>query len=238
MDTQTALQISEAPSDPKYREAIEHLIDHRDELKRRIYVEISPSMKADTNPDWDKVRAGTKPICNCGNERVILPGTVRSEYEPGQGALVELDKHLSVRPVGSDKESCVAELSITTMFGDEPRLLMTANPYAPGVLPMLSTQACKLSDLKSGLRMKENDGVPILEIGEIDVEKRTMKVTLDKDMEAFDASLEPTRHPVQVMVMTIDGPDEPPAEPTTEPPAEPTTEPAAESAAEPAAEVP
>ena len=233
MDTQAALQIAEHPSDPSYREAIEHLIDNRAELKRRIFVEISPSFRADTNPDWDKVRAGTKSICNCGNERVILPGTIRSEYEPGAQALVVLDKPLSVRPIGSDKESAVAELSITMMFEDQgPTLLMTANPYAPGVLPILSTQSCKLSDLKSGLRLKEKDGVPILELGEIDVEQRTMQVTLDKDMEVFDASLEPTRHPVQMMVMTIEGSDEAPAEAQAEAQAE---APAAET---PAAEAP
>lgn len=122
MDFATALSIakdSRGSNETAYREAVEYLIDHRAELKSRVFVLIPGGMTSNTDPTWDKVRQNTASRCGCGNERTLLPLHVREKYEPGETLKVGYKAQIHVRPKGSDKESCVVRLEIVC-FQDKP----------------------------------------------------------------------------------------------------------------------
>ncbi len=133
MDFASALSIakdSRGSNETAYREALEYLIDHRDELKSRVFVLLPGGMTSNTDPTWNKVRENTDSRCGCGNERTLMPLNTREKYEPGETLKVGYKDQIHIRPKGSDKESCVVRVEVVC-FQDGPEGSPAPSPEAP-----------------------------------------------------------------------------------------------------------
>lgn len=147
MDLSTALTLAHdlrGSHETKYREALEFLIDHRSELKSRLFVLLPGGLTSNTDPTWDKVRQNTDSRCGCGNERVLLPINVRETFEAGEPMTLGYKDKIHVRPKGSDKESCVVRLEVvcfqdTAEQADAPKA--EAVPQAPVEAPASEAEA-------------------------------------------------------------------------------------------------
>lgn len=137
MDFATALSIakdSRGSDETAYREAVEYLIDHRAELKSRVFVLLPGGFTSNTDPTWDKVRQNTTSRCGCGNERTLMPLSVREKYEPGDTVKIGYKDQIHVRPKGSDKESCVVRVEVLSFEdkpGEPPAETKTETPGSP-----------------------------------------------------------------------------------------------------------
>lgn len=61
-------------------EACIYLIEHRDALPYRIFIDLPGGMSGNADPKWERVKSLTESRCNCGNERTIMPLNPRTEY--------------------------------------------------------------------------------------------------------------------------------------------------------------
>jgi hypothetical protein len=202
MDLQTALDTVKNHNGDMtaYRAALEYLVDNRDLLKHRVFIVLPGGLGGNTDPVWDKVKAGTEERCSCGNERVILPSNLRTNYEPGASVTVKPGETVCLRPVGGDRESAYVSFTNDTEAG---ALTYVLDPYAPLILSadLFSTRGFMLSDLarvagpEAVLSLVKNKvSTPIARFAAVDLPAKTVTIELDKDIEAFDPDQEKPRH--------------------------------------------
>lgn len=199
MNMQTALQLAKDPdADAQaYREALEYLVDHRDELTHRIYICLPGGLVGNQDSVWEKVKSGSEERCSCGNERVIMPASLRTEFESGnQQVVVAAGAPVYIRPAGGDLESCYMQLDV-----EEGALTFLTEPFAPLVLTMdiFSRKGYPLEQLaevvdKRPTMLEGKHKTPLFQIVAVDALAGTVTIELDKDVEAFDPDKEKKRH--------------------------------------------
>lgn len=187
-------------NEEQYRTACETVIDHIMELTERVYIDLPGGLSGNADPVWNKVRANSGERCSCGNERVIKPGNPRKIYEPSEAetVVVSPDNKVTVRPIGGDKSSAYVELSIVRemlAFLDEPCAPLVLTPDIFSIKGSdLSDLAKVISEHTERLILFTYDGIPVLAVSAVDLENRTVTVTLDRSVEVFDPDKEPNGH--------------------------------------------
>jgi len=203
MDLQTALDIvRQRNGDPdRYHEALEYLVDHRDQLKYRIFIVLPGGRTSNLDPSWDKVKAGSVERCDCGNERTIMPTNPRADYLKGTMLTLKPGESAYLRPVGGDRESTYAHL---TNDADLKAVTFLMNPFADFVLTLnlfdgpkgfLLTTLADAAGPKGRLYMPQEDTrIPLLRFEAVDLETGIVTIELDQDIENFDPDKEKPRH--------------------------------------------
>lgn len=219
MDTKTALQIAKerrGSNEAVYREALEHLVSNRAELSSRVFILLPGGFTPNTSEEWKNIREGSHSCGGCGNERVIMPLKVRSDYLPGDSVSVQRGSRVYIRPKGGDKETCVVSIEIEELANGGPALSVSQDPFGPlnlqGLLSVLSPKGHPLTSLNAGLRISLKQGgikIPVLEFKLIDVAHSIVEVAIDQDMETFDPSKESDRHVTSEHQTTRNKPHEP-----------------------------
>jgi len=200
MDLQTALRVAKNPNGDMsaYREALEYLVEHRDELKYRVFIVLPGGLGGNSDPVWDKVKNGSDERCSCGNERTIMPSNPRTVYEAGTKVTLKRGDRVYLRPIGGDRESAYVRFE-----NDDEALTFILDPCAPLVFSMdlFSTQGWRLEKL-AGIAgpeailnfVKNNVKTPIARFDSVDLAAGTVTIELDKDIETFDPDTEKPRH--------------------------------------------
>ncbi len=202
MDIQTALQVAKDPNAAPnaYRQALEYLVDHRDQLKYRVFIVLPGGLDGNSSSEWDKVKAGSDERCSCGNERVILPANPRTTYEAGIKISLKPGDKVCLRPIGGDRES--AYVSFENNAQDRS-LTFILDPCAPFVLTLdiFNTKGWLLDKLagiagpKAILTFVKHDvQTPIARFDAVDLTTGTVTIELDRDIESFDPEKEKPRH--------------------------------------------
>lgn len=198
MDIQTAMQVAKNPNGDMsaYREALEFLVDHRADLKQRVYIVLPGGLSGNSDSAWDKVKAGSDERCSCGNERVIVPLDPRREFQTRNETVVISSAPTYIRPTGGDRESCYMMLQI-----EEGALTFMNEPFAPFVLSMslFSRDGYPLDKLAGVVAQKPTmytgkQNTPLFQIVAVDQAAGTLTIDLDKDVESFDPDKEKPRH--------------------------------------------
>jgi hypothetical protein len=202
MDMQTALKIAKAPGSnvDAYREAIEFLIDNRDQLKHRIYVNLPGGFIPNKDTFWAKIKANTDERCNCGNERILVPTNVRTDFIAGTAITIKPGEKVYLRPVGGDRESAYVRFENDVEL---KALTYILDPFGPIMLSpdLFSTKGFELAQLApqcgpdAVLSFGQKDvKTPIGRFDAVDVQAGTVTITLDQDVETFDGDAEKPRH--------------------------------------------
>jgi len=183
-----------------YLEACTYLVEHRDVLPYRVFVDLPGGMSGNQDPRWARFKELTESRCNCGNERTILPLNPRTDYERSGGPSVTVAKDAPVylKPVGGDKGSTYISLHIEdTSKG--PAFTFAADPFS-GALNFADLfsgpKGYILSQLADALRGQKEPAVmvagkskiPLFAIESADPVAGTLTIALDKDVEGFDPS--------------------------------------------------
>jgi len=186
-----------------YRTRCEYLIDHASELPCQVFINLPEGLFGNTDPKWDKVRAGSKERCSCGNERVIVPSNPRTKYEPSTlGQIVVSGKAgVYLRPIGGDKASAYFKLWI-----ESGGLAFINDPLAPPVfnVDIFSIKGYALDKLAEVLPKQTkppvmvkpvgDHKVPVFAINSVDVKAQTATVTPDANVEVFNPDDYPDSH--------------------------------------------
>lgn len=202
MDLQIALQTAKNPNGDMtaYREALEYLVDHRDTLPYRVFIVLPGGLGGNSDPAWDKVKAGSHERCSCGNERAIMPANPRMEYEAGEKVTIKPGEMIYLRPVGGDRESAYVRFENDSQNRALSYLL---DPFGPLVLSIdiFDTKGWYLDSLAEiagptavlSIHIKDMK-TPLVRFDSVDLETGSVVLELDKDVEVFDPELEKTRH--------------------------------------------
>src|SRR3989338_7999963 len=116
-----------------YLEACEYLVENRNSLTHRIYINLPGGLSGNTDPRWNKVKEGSDERCGCGNERVVLPGNQRTTFEVSESGavIVSPENAVYLKPVGGDKASTYMKLWV-----EDGALAFMSDPFAPLVLTL------------------------------------------------------------------------------------------------------
>lgn len=186
-----------AEKDPElYRLACVTLAEDRDDLTQSVYITVPGGDRNADDPLWSAVLAGSESLCSCGTPRVIRPGKLRKEFEPSESEIVFSFEHKTyLRPIGGDKSSALLQL---TVVGE--RLTILEEPFRQVTLDFLFsgqpganlTKIAKAIETgsKTQLVHDRKTGQPIFTFKSVDLQARTVTVTLDRAIEAFDPETE------------------------------------------------
>jgi hypothetical protein len=207
MNTNEALAIAHGTttSSPEvYRQALEHLVGHRDELTTRISFTISKNHEPNNDPAWDTVKAGSKSTCGCGSDRVILPSKPRTEFEPGTAITIKPGERVYLKPMGTGQNATLVALWVeegVLAIADEPfakprgmdeliaQLMgMTARP--PQAYPLKELAEILPKEPTPPVLCMYEEQKPILTLNAADAKAQTATITLDKDVERFEPVIE------------------------------------------------
>jgi len=215
MDLETALQaISAGPHNDEevFRLAAEYLVDHRDLLKHRVFIDIpDPNGRLTTNLDakWTKIKEGSTARCACGNERIIMPLTMRSEFVGiiGEQIVLTVGQQIYIKPLGGDKQSTYLNLVMVKKNGDLYAALYI-NPFDQMInlttifdgpsavrVPELIEEAQEDGDLVLYMH-DSNFEIPILKF--VGATKDSLSIRLDTAVEAFQPETARLRHQHQL----------------------------------------
>lgn len=188
-----------APFDENaYLEACTYLIDHREALPHRIFIDLPGGLSGNADPRWARVKELTESRCNCGNERTIVPLNPRTSYERSATPEVTVRKGETVylKPVGGDRASTYIALEIIDA-DNGPAFTFQADPFS-GSLNFADLfsgpKGYMLDKLAAALRGQKEPavlttgkgGTPLLAIVSADAVAGTLVIALDKDVEVFD----------------------------------------------------
>jgi len=178
----------------RYRALCEVIIDHRNELTHRVYINTPDNI----DPRWARVRENSDSRCGCGCDRVILPGNPRKTLEAAAGEPMVLSQDgnkVYLKSVGGDKSSTHMALWIEASDEGEKMLCFTSNPFAPFVLSvsMFSTPGFKLSKLaevlpkqtKPPVMVSGKEETPLFAILAVDPDAGTVTISLDRAVECL-----------------------------------------------------
>lgn len=193
---QDAFSVIRAPSsEDDYLLACGYLVEHRDQLTQRVFINLPGGLRGNSSPAWDAVKAGSQERCSCGNERVIIPLNPRTEYEASSAGAVVVTKNTPVylKPVGGDKTSAFVRLDI-----EQAAVTFLEDPFAPIVLTpdIFSTKGYKLKQLADVMpnqpappvfiRKFAGVSIPIFAINVVDPSTETVTITPDAAVEVFN----------------------------------------------------
>ncbi len=180
------------PSD--YLSACEFLVEHRGDLRQRVFICLPGGLSGNHNNAWNAVKTGSQERCSCGNERVIIPLSPRTEFEAASDQLVvSPGKRVYLKPIGGDKASAYVCLDV-----EDKALTFLEDPFAPFVLTLdiFSSKGYKLEQLADVLptqlkppvfvRKFAGAATPIFAINAVDMKSNAVTITLDVDVEAFN----------------------------------------------------
>ena len=184
-----------------YLSACEYLVDHKDELTQRVYIQLPGGLGGNYDTQWNHIKQNSESRCSCGNERVILPRNPRTKYEPSDlgEIVVSLSNEVYLKPVGGDKESTYIKLWIK---GD--MLAFLQEPFAPLVvsMDMFSIKGFGLKQLEDVL--SKNTEKPVLKMGKenvsvfainkVDTKAKTVTITPDKAVELYSPETDKDTH--------------------------------------------
>ncbi len=186
----------------RYLNECEYIIEHRADLPFRVFVQLPGGLTSNRQLKWDTVKAGSDERCGCGNERVILPGNPRMEYEPSEAGsvVVSVVHKVYLKPVGGDKASTYVQFSI-----EGQGLAFLLEPLAPLVLTpdIFSVQGFPFDQLAKALKKERTkplalffgkEKTPVCAITAVDLEAQTVTITPDRAVEAFDPDSTPDGH--------------------------------------------
>ncbi len=182
--------VSEEVSVMDYKAACEYIIRNRSSLTYRVFIELPGGLSGNSNPDWTYVKENSASRCNCGNERIILPANLRTEYEPGSQQLIVSPKgEIYLKPIGGPKSSAYIKFWI-----ENEALGFLLNPFNPNGLDAVFPKGYLLDKLSEGVKNSHgnlmaftNDGhIPIFSFNEVIIKDLTVKLTPDKDVESFN----------------------------------------------------
>ncbi|HTM68114.1 MAG TPA: hypothetical protein VL426_02340 [Candidatus Binatia bacterium] len=180
-------------------EACEYLVDHREDLPYRVFIDLPGGLTGNDDPKWDRIKSLTDSRCNCGNERTIVPLNPRTEYARSEAAPIIVAKGTTVylKPVGGDKGSTYISLDIVDT-GQGPAFTFMADPFSGAInfSDLFSPKGYILSQLADALGKQKEPAVmvagksriPLFAIESADTVAGTITVALDKDVEVFDPS--------------------------------------------------
>lgn len=182
-----------------YRAACEFLVDHRNELSQQVHIALPGGLSGNGDPVWVKVKDGSSERCSCGNERVILPGNPRTEFDPspaGPHVMNAKNPVAYLKPRRGTKASTYFKLELLPdADGKGPAMSFIDEPFAPFVFSMsiFSTQGFTLGQLAEAIQ--KNNGkppvlmhgktkMPVFGINAVSLEgKVSLTITPDKDVE-------------------------------------------------------
>lgn len=190
----------DAPFDEgAYLAAVTYLVDHRDALPYRVFIDLPGGMSGNADPRWARVKELTESRCNCGNERTILPLAPRTVYERSSSAPLTVRKgdRVYLKPVGGDKASTYIMLEIVDAHGG-PAFTFMSDPFSGSLnfAELFNAQGYMLAQLAEVLPRQKEPAVmfagrsktPLFALDSADAEAGTVTIALDKDVEAFDPS--------------------------------------------------
>ena len=209
MDIQRALNIVRSNTEHTsnrqslYLAACKYLVQHRDTLPYRVFISLPGGLNGNNNPEWNEVKAGSEEHCTCGNERVINPGNIRSEFRAANtdSIVISSGTPVYIRPIGGDNASAYIMLQIKHAV-----FTFLQDPFAPLLLSLdlLSTKGYDLKKLAEIISSQpeppvmftavEGSKVPIFAINAVDAAAQTVTITLDEAVEAFDPDKETDKH--------------------------------------------
>lgn len=176
-----------------YRDACEFLTDHCDELTQHVYIDLPGGLSGNSDPAWTKVKEGSEERCDCGNERVILPGNPRKTFEPspdGPHVMNRAHPVVYLKPRRGTKASTYCKL---TLHSDELCLEYLLEPFAPLVFSMgiFTRPGWMLENLVDPIRRHNGCLVvshskykmPICALNAVDGDEPSVTLTPDKDVE-------------------------------------------------------
>lgn len=199
MDIHSALAVVKNPNGDMtaYRAALEFLVDHRGDLKQNVYIVLPGGLCGNSDPAWQKIKAGSDERCSCGNERVIVALNPREKFlTRNQTVLISPTTPAYLRPIGGDRESCYMKVEI-----EEGALTFLNAPFAPIVLTAdlfvrtgypLAKLAMVVDQKPTLFTGKQN--TPLFQIVAVDQTAGSLTIDLDQDVETFDPDKEKPRH--------------------------------------------
>lgn len=164
-----------------YREALETIIANVEQLTERVYFVMDPH----PTEVWRTVYEGSEPACELGDHRYILPGNQRQQFEFQEEQLVLVNGDLICFSLLGSVADTIAAASVFKHNG------------VPGFMVQMSgvkPAAHKLSVLSLHLAQGENfrvyfvtqgrhsseTRIPLFEVTEVDEEKCTVTIKVDK----------------------------------------------------------
>ncbi len=187
-----------------YRLMCEIIAAHRDQLTYRVFIHLPGGMNSNNDPSWAAVKAASTELCGCGNERMIEPTTMRSEFVPSETTPVTmgLGDTVYIRPVGAPVNAAYTKFHIVKL-DDVVVWTILDNPMfmAFDIMSLLSGPCgYTLPDLDKVIARKsdhlvvlKNDGkIPLIGLTGVDLDASTVTFLLDAAVEVFDPDTEPT----------------------------------------------
>jgi hypothetical protein len=186
---QEALQIltREQVDDVRYAFACIYLLEHRYEFDVPIFI-----TRPDSCPDdlWEVISADTTPMCFCGNERIMMPASPRTNFEEGCLVTIPSGNSIVIKPVVGGSFSVYVQVEVR-----QGKVAFSDNVFASSFYTFgkstkreydLTTIASVISGSQRQLIYKhsvEGVDIPLFLIECVDILAQSVTICVDKGVE-------------------------------------------------------
>ena len=189
-----------------YREMCELIVASRDKLSYRVFIHLPGGLSGNNDSSWDAIKASSRELCSCGNERVIEPLNMRGTFvsSDDEPVVMGLGDKVYIRPIGAPASAAYVLFQIQE--ADDGHVIWTFldDPMSTAVnfMDLLGgPKGYELNKLKSAIDgestrpvpfMKGTDApIPIVGIQSVDVTAKTVTLILEAGVEMFELDEEP-----------------------------------------------
>lgn len=198
--------VSDKVSPEDYRLACEYLSTHREQLSHMIFIDLPGGLSGNSDHQWEIVKKNSETRCNCGNERVIIPANMRTEYqESSERLIISPEKKLYLGLNGGPKSSAYIKL-----WTDDDCMGFLYNPFRPNAMNALFPMGVKLQAIYDMLQTSPTKftvhtaqgNIPIVRANKVDLSTKVITFTPDKYVVEFSEEM-PDDHECKKPTYTI-----------------------------------
>ena len=186
-----------------YINACATVVNNRDKLAHPVFILLPGGLTGNDDADWFLVKEGSVELCNCGNERLIMPETLRENFVEAEDSEVTLlpGQSVFIKPAGSFDIDAYIALTMTPEEASEASVQVSQWPNHPmnigGATDLVFPSGVTLANLVEPLDgdgsltlfvPKSGSKIPVCRWVAADPEAGTLTIDLDEGVELVDVT--------------------------------------------------
>lgn len=178
------------------------MVNNRDRLAHPVFILLPGGRTGSDEMDWFLINEDTVALCNCGNERLIMPETLREEFIEAEDSEVTLlpGQSVFIKPTGASDIDAYIGLTMTREGASKPAVQVkwwpnhrtslnhpedTSDPTGPLLANLVGPLAGNgMRFFLQGFGSK----IPVCRWVAVDPEAGTLTIDLDQDVELVDVA--------------------------------------------------
>jgi len=183
------------PAEPAYLVACNTLAANLEALPYRVFIRLPGGLAGNTDSAWDAVRAVSRELCGCGNERMFDQHGLRSEFEPStaEPIIMKLGDQRDFVPLGAPASSAYLRLwvmeradGLALAYQLDPALFRSENLFFTHAYDFSRLKRAVDGPVPAVFSLENSAGTtPVCLASAVDLTAGTITITLDAAVEAL-----------------------------------------------------